>query len=189
MLLEKYSVYIFPTYVITLNITTRTSETGRNNQKLKLFGRSCTSLTSPLPFLLFPSLTVSFSSTASRCSAFSGWKVSRYRSTNRKQTAWANLSSRTEKPIKPCHTTAPDTFGARARTHCNTITVFICILKHTKRFKKLVELLPNGYSFWILPHVVMDHCLIVVEDTVLHIIQTINIFHSCMHLQATIHYQ
>lgn len=55
-------------------------------------------LTSPFPFLL-PPWADSLSSTASRCSAFSGWKVSRYKSTRRKQTAWANFSSGTNEKV------------------------------------------------------------------------------------------
>lgn len=180
----SYIFFFFSSSI--LNITSRTSETGKNSSKL--FGRRHTSLTSPLPFLLFPSFVVSFSSTASRCRAFSGWKVSRYRSTKRKQTAWANFSTGTEKPIKQCHTTALNAVQLNSLSLQNHNS-FICILKHTKRFEKLVEFLPNGYSFWILSHVVMDHCLIVVQDTVFDIIQTINIFHGCMHLQTTINYQ
>ena len=50
--------------------------------------------TSPFPFFWLP-CKASLSSTARRWRAFSGWNVSRYKSTRRKQTTWAKRSTRT----------------------------------------------------------------------------------------------
>lgn len=184
---------VFLTDVIALNITTRTSETGTNYQKLKILSpllcHFCCSL---------PSRWVSPAQPAGAVPSLAGrWAGSDPPTGNKRPEQTFLLGQRNPSSNATLlHqlkylillVLVQELTAVPLNSLCSYITVFICILKHTKRFEKLVELLPNGYSFWILSHVVMDHCLIVVEDTVLDIIQTINIFHSCMHLQTTINH-
>lgn len=50
------------------------------------------------------------------------------------------------------------------------------LARHTKRFQKLVELFSDADRIRELPHVIVDDSLIVVQETIFNIIQTINIF-------------
>lgn len=54
--------------------------------------------------------------------------------------------------------------------------------QHTKRFQKLIELLPDRNGFWVLPHMIVDNGLIVVQQTIFNIIQPIDIFGGCVNL-------